>query len=182
MKTFNELRLINVNEHTDKKGKFTYLSWNWAVDQLLQNDPSATWTFGEPVYFNESVMVFCTVTAFGKSMTCQMPVINNKNMAISNPNAMDVNTGMMRCLTKCISLFGIGLYIYAGEDLPDEEPVNLAVEAANWVEAIGNCDSIELLKDVYGNAYKTLSKDKSALELINKAKDDQKTKITTNSL
>ena len=67
MKTFNELRLINVNEHTDKKGKFTYLSWNWAVDQLLQNDPSATWTFGEPTYFNESVMVFCTVTAFGKS-------------------------------------------------------------------------------------------------------------------
>ena len=66
MKTFNELRLINVNEHTERKGKFTYLSWTWAVDQLLQNDPAATWIFGDPVYFNESVMVFCTVTAMGK--------------------------------------------------------------------------------------------------------------------
>ena len=85
MKTFNELRKINVNDHTEKKGRFTYLSWTWAVDQLLENDPSATWTFGEPTYFAESLMVYCTVTAFGKSMTCQMPVINNQNKAIPNP-------------------------------------------------------------------------------------------------
>jgi len=177
MKTFNELRLINVNEHTDKKGKFTYLSWNWAVDQLLQNDPSATWTFGEPVYFNESVMVFCTVTAFGKSMTCQMPVINNKNTAISNPNAMDVNTGMMRCLTKCISLFGIGLYIYAGEDLPDEEPVDLSSQADIWVKAINQAKDIDELKTIYGNAYHQLSKDKSAVAKISAAKDAKKAEL-----
>ena len=178
MKTFNELRLINVNEHTERKGKFTYLSWVWAVDQLLQNDPSATWSFGDPVYFNESVMVFCTVTAMGKSMTCQMPVINNMNKAISNPNAMDVNTAMMRCLVKCISLFGIGLYIYAGEDLPDEETPDLTVEADKWVEAIGHCDSIDLLKDVYKNAYSTLSKDKSAVAKISAAKDAKKAELS----
>jgi len=177
MKTFNELRLINVNEHTERKGKFTYLSWTWAVDQLLQNDPTATWTFGDPVYFNESVMVFCTVTAMGKSMTCQMPVINNMNKAISNPNAMDVNTAMMRCLVKCISLFGIGLYIYAGEDLPDEEVPDLSKETDNWIEAIGNCDSMELLKDVYKNAYNTLSKDKSAVAKISAAKDVKKAQL-----
>jgi hypothetical protein len=177
MKTFNELRLINVNEHTDKKGKFTYLSWNWAVDQLLQNDPSATWTFGEPTYFNESVMVFCTVTAFGKSMTCQMPVINNKNMAISNPNAMDVNTGMMRCLTKCISLFGIGLYIYAGEDLPEEEAVDLSAESDKWALAISNSKDINELKEIYGAAYKALSKDKSAVATISTAKDAKKAEL-----
>lgn len=177
MKTFNELRLINVNEHTDKKGKFTYLSWNWAVDQLLQNDPSATWTFGEPVYFNESVMVFCTVTAFGKSMTCQMPVINNKNLAISNPNAMDVNTGMMRCLTKCISLFGIGLYIYAGEDLPDEEPVDLSQAAYDWTQDINHCQTIDELKDIYAKAYKAVSKDKSAVATISAAKDAKKAEL-----
>ena len=174
MKTFNELRLINVNEHTERKGKFTYLSWTWAVDQLLQNDPTATWTFGDPVYFNESVMVFCTVTAMGKSMTCQMPVINNMNKAISNPNAMDVNTAMMRCLVKCISLFGIGLYIYAGEDLPDEEIPDLTAEANLWVGSIMDCKSIDELKVTYGKAYAALSKDKVAVEKIASAKDLQK--------
>ena len=174
MKTFNELRLINVNEHTESKGKFTYLSWTWAVDQLLQNDPSATWTFGDPVYFNESVMVFCTVNAFGKSMTCQMPVLNNMNKAISNPNAMDVNTAMMRCLTKTISLFGIGLYLYSGDDLPDEEPVDLAAEADKWVLAISGTKTMDELKEIYGAAYKALSKDKLAVEKIASAKDLQK--------
>jgi hypothetical protein len=174
MKTFNELRLINVNEHTERKGKFTYLSWTWAVDQLLQNDPTATWTFGDPVYFNESVMVFCTVTAMGKSMTCQMPVINNMNKAIANPNAMDVNTAMMRCLVKCISLFGIGLYIYAGEDLPDEEVLDLTAEADKWVLAIAGTKSMDELKEIYGAAYKALSKDKLAVDKLASAKDLQK--------
>lgn len=174
MKTFNELRTINVNEFVERKGKFTYLSWTWAVDQLLQNDPTATWTFGDPVYFNESVMVFCTVTAMGKSMTCQMPVINNMNKAIANPNAMDVNTAMMRCLVKTISLFGIGLYIYAGEDLPDEEMPDLKIEADKWVLAISGTKSMDELKEIYGAAYKALSKDKSAVDKIASAKDLQK--------
>jgi len=177
MKTFSELRLINVNEHTEKKGRFTYLSWTWAVDQLLQNDPAATWTFGDPVYFNESVMVFCTVTAMGKSMTCQMPVIDSRNKAIPNPNAMDVNTAMMRCLVKTISLFGIGLYIYAGEDLPDEEPVDLTAESNLWVDSINNCESIDELKSVYGKAYAALNKDKSAVDKIAKAKDAKKEQL-----
>lgn len=177
MKTFNELRLINVNEHTEKKGKFTYLSWTWAVDQLLQNDPTATWTFGEPVYFAESLMVFCSVTAMGKTMTCQMPVIDSRNKAIPNPNAMDVNTAMMRCLTKCISLFGIGLYIYAGEDLPNEEPVDLTEQANIWCLAIDKAQSIDDLKTIYGNAYHQLSKDKSAVEIISKAKDAKKEQL-----
>lgn len=116
---YAKLRLINVNEHTEKKGKFTYLSWAWAVDQLLQHDQAATWSFGEPKMFGDTMMVFCTVNAFGKSLTCQLPVINGMNKPISNPNAMDVNTAMMRCLAKTIALYGIGLYIYAGEDIPD---------------------------------------------------------------
>ena len=177
MKTFSELRLINVNEHTEKKGRFTYLSWTWAVDQLLQNDPTATWTFGDPVYFNESVMVFCTVTAMGKSMTCQMPVIDSRNKAIPNPNAMDVNTAMMRCLVKTISLFGIGLYIYAGEDLPDEEVVDLQNECAEWTSAILNTSSLEDLKDVYTKAYNELKRDKNAVEIIAKAKDSRKAQL-----
>jgi len=179
MKTFNELRTINVNEHTEKKGKFTYLSWTWAVDQLLQNDPTATWTFGEPVYFAESLMVFCTVTAMGKSMTCQMPVIDSRNKAIPNPNAMDVNTAMMRCLTKCISLFGIGLYLYSGEDLPSEEPVDLREQADIWCLAIDKAENIDELKAIYGNAYHQLSKDKSAVAKISAAKDAKKAELAT---
>ena len=177
MKTFNELRLLNVNEHTEKKGKFTYLSWTWAVDTLLQNDSSATWTFGDPVYFAESVMVFCTVTAMGKSMTCQMPVLNHQNKAIPNPNAMDVNTAMMRCLVKTISLFGIGLYIYAGEDLPDEEPVDLSEAAIDWCDAIAEATDLENLKDVYTKAYNDLKADKNAIEKIAKAKDSRKKEL-----
>jgi hypothetical protein len=177
MKTFNELRLLNVNEHTEKKGKFTYLSWTWAVDTLLQNDPSATWTFGDPVYFAESVMVFCTVTAMGKSMTCQMPVLNHQNKAIPNPNAMDVNTAMMRCLVKTISLFGIGLYIYAGEDLPDEEPVDLSEAAIDWCDAIAEATDLENLKDVYTKAYNDLKADKNAVEKIAKFKDYRKAQL-----
>jgi len=178
MKTFNELRLLNVNEHTEKKGKFTYLSWTWAVDTLLQNDPSATWTFGDPVYFAESVMVFCTVTAMGKSMTCQMPVLNHQNKAIPNPNAMDVNTAMMRCLVKTISLFGIGLYIYAGEDLPDEEPVDLSEAAIDWCDAIAEATDLEDLKDVYTKAYNDLKADKNAVEKIAKFKDLRKAQLS----
>ena len=178
MKTFNELRLLNVNEHTEKKGKFTYLSWTWAVDTLLQNDPSATWTFGDPVYFAESVMVFCTVTAMGKSMICQMPVLNHQNKAIPNPNAMDVNTAMMRCLVKTISLFGIGLYIYAGEDLPDEEPVDLSEAAIDWCDAIAEATDLENLKDVYTKAYNDLKADKNAVEKIAKFKDLRKAQLS----
>ena len=177
MKTFNELRLINVNEHTEKKGKFTYLSWTWAVDTLLQNDPSATWTFENPMSFNDTLMVFCTVTAMGKSMTCQMPVLNHQNKAIPNPNAMDVNTAMMRCLVKTISLFGIGLYIYAGDDLPDDEPVDLSEAAIDWCDAILETKTLEELKDVYIKAYNDLKADKNAVEKIAKAKDARKAQL-----
>lgn len=177
MKTFNELRLINVNEHTERKGKFTYLSWTWAVDQLLQNDPAATWTFGDPVYFNESVMVFCTVNAFGKSMTCQMPVLNNQNKAIANPDAFAVNTAMQRALVKTISLFGIGLYIYAGEDLPEEEAVDVSKETDFWLEQINLCKDIGELKDAYSKAYGVVLKDKSAVAKISAAKDAKKAEL-----
>ena len=178
MKTFNELRLLNVNEHTEKKGKFTYLSWTWAVDTLLQNDPSATWSYDNPMAFNDTLMVFCTVTAMGKSMTCQMPVLNHQNKAIPNPNAMDVNTAMMRCLVKCISLFGIGLYIYAGEDLPDEEPVDLSEAAIDWCDAISIAVDLDNLKDVFTKAYNDLKSDKNSVEKIAKAKDARKAQLS----
>jgi len=68
-------------------------------------------------------MVFCTVEAFGKKMTAQLPVMDYRNKAIANPDAMSVNTAMQRCLAKAIALHGLGLYIYTGEDLPQEDVV-----------------------------------------------------------
>ena len=119
MSKYLDLRKIDVSEHIEKKNNLSYLSWAWAVDTLLQQDPTATWEYKEPAKFNETLMVFCSVTAFGKTMTAQLPVMDYRNKAIVNPDAFAVNTAMQRCLAKAIALHGIGLYIYSGEDIPD---------------------------------------------------------------
>lgn len=118
---FQKLREINVNDKTEKKGNLTYLSWAWAVDQLLTADHMANWEYLEPLMFGETVMVRCAVTAFGKTMVAQLPVMDHRNKPIPKPDAFAVNTAMQRCLVKGIALHGLGLYIYAGEDLPDGE-------------------------------------------------------------
>lgn len=122
--TYAEIAAINVNEHVEKKQGLSYLSWAYAVDTLLRLDPTAKWEYGEPVRFGDTLMVFCTVTAFGSARMAQLPVMDHRNKAIANPDAFAVNTAMQRCLAKAIALHGLGLYIYAGEDLPigDAEP------------------------------------------------------------
>jgi len=115
----------DVNSHTEKKNNLTYLSWAWAWAEALKADPTASYKvemFGEKCFMdiNGTAMVFVTATMFGKPMTCQLPVMDYRNKAISNPDAFAVNTAIMRCMTKALSLHGLGLYIYAGEDLPEE--------------------------------------------------------------
>jgi len=132
---YQVLRAINVNAHTEKKNNLTYLSWAWAVDQLLMQDPAATWSYGEPVRFGETLMVFCTVTAFGKSMTSQLPVMDYRNKAIPNPDSMAVNTAMQRCLAKAIALHGLGLYIFAGEDVPEDDKVQKSTPKPSIIKA-----------------------------------------------
>lgn len=117
---FKELRLINVTDHIEKKNGLSYLSWSYAVDNLLQQDPMATWDFPEPTYYGETMMVYCNVHAFGKTIRMHLPVMDYKNQALKNPNAVDINKAMMRCLAKCIACYGIGLHIYSGSDLPDD--------------------------------------------------------------
>lgn len=126
MLSYAELRKINVSEFVEKKNNLSYLSWAWAVDQLLQRDPGASWDYrwqdSVPfVKIGETAMVFCTVKAFGVERTAQLPVMDYKNRPIPNPNSFELNTAMQRCLAKAISLHGLGLYIYAGEDLPPGE-------------------------------------------------------------
>ena len=117
---FEKLAAIDVGEHIEKKANLSYLSWTWAVDQLLRQDPEANWVYHEPVNFNDTVMVSCSVTAFEQTKRMQLAVMDFRNQAITNPDAVDVNKAMMRCLVKAIALHGLGLYIYAGEDLPQE--------------------------------------------------------------
>jgi hypothetical protein len=122
----NDLLKTNVNEHTEKKNGLTYLSWAWAWAEALKADPAAAFKvemFGDKCYteINGTAMVWVTVTLFGKPMTCQLPVMDYKNKAITNPDAFAVNTAIMRCMTKALSLHGLGLYIYAGEDIPEED-------------------------------------------------------------
>ena len=127
---FSELRKIDVSGIVEKKMGLSYLSWAWAVDTLLKHDPAATWEYKEPVRWNDTVMVFCTVKAFGVERTAQLPVMDHRNKAVPNPDAFQVNTAMQRCLAKAIALHGIGLYIYAGEDVPKDQ------ESANPLDAI----------------------------------------------
>lgn len=124
---FERLSAINVNGKTEKKGNgrnggFTYLSWAFAVDELMKADPQANWEIHEPKFYGQQVMVSCTVTAFGKPIYMWLPVMNHANAPINNPSVTDINKAQMRCLVKAIACHGLGLYIYAGEDLPSDEP------------------------------------------------------------
>lgn len=121
---FVELAAINVGKNIEKKGRFSYLSWSFAVAELMRLDPMASWTFHEPMNFGETMMVACTLTAFDKPVYMWLPVIDHQNKAIKNPDAMAVNKAMMRCLVKAIAAHGLGLYIYAGDDLPDAKDIN----------------------------------------------------------
>jgi hypothetical protein len=122
----HDLLKINVNEHTEKKNGLTYLSWAWAWREALKADQSATFdvqTFEGKPYMdvNGTGMVWVTVTMFGQPRTCMLPVMDYKNKPILTPDAFAVNTAIMRCMTKALALHGLGIYIYSGDDLPEDE-------------------------------------------------------------
>jgi hypothetical protein len=163
---FATLRKVDVNLYIEKKNGLSYLSWAFAVDQLLQRDPTATWEyrFGvDPntreqvpyVFIGATAMVFCTVRAFGVERTAQLPVMDYKNKAIPNPDAFQTNTAMQRCLAKAIALHGLGLYIYAGEDIPPEEekpevkPVASVEEIVKAKKVLAECKTVADLRKVY---------------------------------
>ena len=129
---FARLYAVNVNEHVEKKGGFSYLSWPYAVAQLRLADPGATWEVrrfdGLPFLITEvGVFVEVAVTVQGVTLSQIHPVLDGRNRPLLSPTAFDINTSIQRCLVKAIALHGLGLYIYAGEDLP--QPVNQ--DAAN---------------------------------------------------
>lgn len=123
---FARLNQINVSDHVEKKGDFSYLSWPYAVAQLRLAEPTACWEVrrfdGLPFLRTETgYFVEVAVTVHGVTLSQIHPVLDGKNRPLLEPTAFDVNTSIQRCLVKAIALHGLGLYIYAGEDLPEGE-------------------------------------------------------------
>ena len=170
--TYKVLREIDVNKYTEKKGQLTYLSWTWAVDQLLLQDPMAVWEFPEPRVYNDTMMVFCNVTALGKTMRMQLPVMDNRMAAIVNPNARKISDATMRCLAKCIACFGIGLYIFAGEDLPQVE-----FDATPLVDKIKTATTMSELQEFFTASLSACGKNKEAQAVVIATKDSMKAKL-----
>lgn len=127
---FSELAKIDVGNYIEKKGNFSYLSWVYAIDQLRRYDADASWTVKkfknvdgiELPYMKgpNGSFVEVEVTVKGRALSQIQPVMDFKNKSMANPDAMDVNKAIQRCIVKGIALHGLGLYIYAGEDLPND--------------------------------------------------------------
>jgi len=139
----SELLKVNVSDHIEKKNGLSYLSWAWAWAEVLKIDPAASWTVlgfkqGEigPLFMPDgSAMVYVSVTIHDNTKGCVLPVMDHRNKAIKNPDAFAINTAYMRCLAKAIAMHGLGLYIYAGEDLPEEDvTVSPAKEVAKGLQ------------------------------------------------
>ena len=131
MTVFETLNAVNVNEHTEKKNGLTYLSWAWAWGELLKRYPDSTYT----IYENRDGWNYHTdgktcwvktgVTVEGKEYVEMLPVMDFKNRSIPADavTSFDVNKAIQRSLTKAVARHGLGLYIYAGEDLPEGEEI-----------------------------------------------------------
>ena len=125
--TFMKLFKTDVSKYTEKKGQFNYLSWAYAVQELKKVCPTARWGVtkaedGSP-FFQTACGYFVDVwvEVDGISLSQIHPVLDNRNQAIKEPNAFQINTSLQRALAKCIALHGLGLYIFAGEDLPEPD-------------------------------------------------------------
>jgi len=143
---FEILNAVNVNDHTEVKDtgkvKLTYLSWAWAWAEVKKRFPTASYEIikfnGLPYVYDEKTgfMVYTTVTIEGVTHEMWLPVMDGNNKAmfdhpyevqtkyskftVQAATMFDVNKAIMRCLTKNLAMFGLGLYIYAGEDLPED--------------------------------------------------------------
>ena len=153
MEHFEKLYRVNVNDYTEEKNGLTYLSWANAWAEVKKIYPDAQYTIKRfdnnlPYVYDENTgyMVFTDVTIEGLTYEMWLPVMDGANKAMKNtaytyktkygektvePATMfDINKTIMRCLVKNLAMFGLGLYIYAGEDLPEVEPEKITTEQA----------------------------------------------------
>jgi len=153
--TFDTLSAINVNDKVEKKSNLTYLSWAWAWSETKKAFPDAAYEIisdpatGKPYFYDETLgyMVITEVTIKGETLEMWLPVMDGANKAmlatpytyktkygeksVEAATMFDINKTLMRCLVKNLAMFGLGLYIYAGEDLPESEPTPVATKPAD---------------------------------------------------
>ena len=136
MSVFETLNKINVNDKTERKGNLTYLSWSWAYAEVKKAFPDMNYTvferetpYGMVNYFTDGKTCWTKVgvTINGQEHIEMLPVMDfsNKSIPLEKITSVDVNKSIQRCLTKAIARHGLGLYIYAGEDLPEDEAETL---------------------------------------------------------
>lgn len=191
---FERLSAINVNSHVEKKKDLTYLSWAWAWSETKKACPDTTYKILETEY-DEVLGFMChtTVTIEGETLEMWLPVMDgaNKSMLkkqysyqtrygekyVEAATTFDINKTIMRCLVKNLAMFGLGIYIYAGEDLPQGETI-VNNEAPKKAEANTANELVELKKDTenwtavvkYITANKALGVDKIGAQLVRKYK------------
>jgi hypothetical protein len=174
---FEVLNAINVNEHTEKKNNLTYLSWAWAWAEVKKHFPEATYT----IYENAQGMNYHTdgrtcwvktgVTINGLEHIEYLPVMDYKNASIpaERVTSFDVNKAIQRSLTKAAARHGLGLYIYAGEDLPEVQNAADDKFGAIILEVAAAKDTDEL-KDLYYKYERDYKNDKRFINAVNKRK------------
>ena len=191
---FETLFEINVNDHIEKKKDLTYLSWPYAWAEIKKKYPNATYKihlFGEkqlPYVFDESTgyMVFTSVTIENLTHTMWLPVMDSanktmksisytystkfkKDIPVEAATMFDVNKTIMRCLVKNLAMFGLGLYIYSGEDLPEIETEKISIKDANILkDIIRKIDDGDKIYTMILNRYKV----KSFRDLTQKQRSD----------
>jgi len=154
MSKFKELNSINVNKMTEKKGNLTYLSWAYAWQETMKVCQDMTRTVYESATGNnyhtdgKTAWVKVGITIGGQEHIDYLPIMDARNAAlpIEKVTSFDVNKAIQRSTTKAIGLHGLGLYIYAGEDMPDDEKaakapsepaiIELVVGDENWAKVM----------------------------------------------
>ena len=125
---WDTLSAIDCSDHVEDKGGYSYLAWTWAWAKVKEVYPLSSYVLEDDIHYEDGTMeVRVSVhvweyddegKARGLNHTMWLPVLDYKNKAIQNPNAFDINTARMRCLVKCLAMFGLGHYIYAGQSMP----------------------------------------------------------------
>ena len=179
---WKQLKSVEIKDMIEKKGKYSYISWAMAWSALCDIYPDATFEKhcneqGFPVFKDEQGWCFTkvTVTVKGKSVTEMLPVLNNYNKPIKNPDSMDVNTSLQRCLAKAVALHGLGVHVYSGEDIA-EIPDNLGEEDAK-PKAIHKSEVKKVEEEVKKVEEKASTVDTLKIEVPEKGKS---TKVDTN--
>jgi hypothetical protein len=189
MTTFEKLSAINVNEHVEKKKDLSYLSWAWAWSEVKRACPDARYKMGETEY-DEALGFMChtTVTIEDETLEMWLPVMDGANKSMKKTSytystrfgdktveaatTFDINKTMMRCLVKNLAMFGLGLYIFAGEDLPEDisEPVVAKpIEPPSLTELKKGTEDWEKVVK-YVTANKELGLEKIGAQLVRKYK------------